>query len=87
MNLYSLVGRNLKITDRIKNSNGGGVITTKRKWLVVASYPHHVLCIRTCENGAEIRECFNEGTLIASGIIKTKIDHTYNKNYLNGWGL
>ena len=79
MNLYGLLGRNIKITDKTKTGTGG-VITAKRKWLVVASYPHHVLCVRTCENGAEIRESFNEGTLIASGIIKTKIDHTYNKN-------
>lgn len=80
MDLCKLVGKTLKITDKQKSGNGA-YIRTKLKWLVTASYPHHVLCVRTCENGAEIRESFNEGTLIEHGIFKMRdvSDYEYKK--------
>ena len=42
----------------------------KRRWTIIAVYPHHVLCERTTETGAKIRESFLISELIRRGIIK-----------------
>ena len=67
MNKYdSLVGTTISVVIPIATSTGH--FRRKVEYLVVAAYPHHVLCERRCESGAVLRECFNTGTLITQGI-------------------
>ena len=42
----------------------------KKRWVIVAVYPHNVLCERTTETGAKIRESFLISELIRRRIIK-----------------
>jgi uncharacterized protein Veg len=42
----------------------------KKRWVIVAVYPHNVLCERTTENGRKIRESFSIADLLRRGIIK-----------------
>lgn len=64
--LYKLVGS--VITMDVPIMMATGQFKRKMDYLVIAAYPHHVLCERRCENGAVLRECFNTGTLITQGI-------------------
>lgn len=60
---------------------------TEHEFTVNEVFPHHVLAYAICENGYKLWEAFSEGDLLLHGLIKSKVDHVYNKNYLNGWGL
>lgn len=42
----------------------------KKRWVIVAVYPHVVLCERTTETGEKIRESFSIADLLRRGIIK-----------------
>ena len=66
--LYKLVGT--MITMDIPIITATNQFRRKANYLVVAAYPHHVLCERTCESGAVIRESFDIGTLITNGALK-----------------
>ncbi len=64
--LYKLVGKTISMFVPIATATGQ--YKRRVEYLVVAAYPHHVLCERRCESGAVLRECFNTGTLITQGI-------------------
>ena len=66
--LYKLVGTT--ITMDIPIITATNQFRRKADYLVVAAYPHHVLCERRCESGAVIRESFDIGTLIQSGALR-----------------
>ena len=66
--LYKLVGT--MITMDIPIITATNQFRRKADYLVVAAYPHHVLCERKCESGAVIRESFDIGTLIQSGALR-----------------
>ena len=66
--LYKLVGS--VITMDIPIVTATNQFRRKADYLVVAAYPHHVLCERTCESGAVIRESFDVGTLIQNRALK-----------------
>lgn len=66
--LYKLVGTT--ITMDIPIITATNQFRRKANYLVVAAYPHHVLCERKCESGAVIRESFDIGTLIQSGALR-----------------
>lgn len=66
--LYKLVGT--MITMDIPIVTATNQFKRKADYLVVAAYPHHVLCERKCESGAVIRESFDIGTLIQSGALR-----------------
>lgn len=66
--LYKLVGTT--ITMDIPIITATNQFRRKADYLVVAAYPHHVLCERKCESGAVIRESFDIGTLIQSGALR-----------------
>lgn len=66
--LYKLVGTT--ITMDIPIITATNQFRRKADYLVVAAYPHHVLCERKCESGAVIRESFDIGTLVQSGALK-----------------
>ena len=69
MNKYdSLVGTTITIDIPIATATGH--FNRKVEYLVVAAYPHHVLCERKCESGAFIRESFDIGTLIQNGALR-----------------
>lgn len=63
--LYKLVGTT--ITMDIPIMAATGQFKRKMDYLVIAAYPHHVLCERKCESGAVIRESFDIGTLVQNG--------------------
>lgn len=65
--LYKLVGTT--ITMDIPIITATNQFRRKADYLVIAAYPHHVLCERRCESGAVIRESFDIGTLIQSGAL------------------
>ena len=67
--LYSMVGSEIELMTNVFINNSTPAFR-KTKWKVVAAYPHHILCERTCENGSTIRESFDVGTLIQKGILK-----------------
>ena len=66
--LYKLVGTT--ITMDIPIITATNQFRRKADYLVVAAYPHHVLCERKCESGAVIRESFDIGTLIQNGALR-----------------
>ena len=66
--LYKLVGTT--ITMDIPIITATNQFRRKADYLVVAAYPHHVLCERKCESGAVIRESFDIGTLVQSGALR-----------------
>ena len=66
--LYKLVGTT--ITMDIPIITATNQFRRKADYLVIAAYPHHVLCERKCESGAVIRESFDIGTLIQSGALR-----------------
>ena len=66
--LYKLVGS--VITMDIPIVTATNQFRRKADYLVIAAYPHHVLCERRCESGAVIRESFDIGTLIQSGALR-----------------
>ena len=66
--LYKLVGTT--ITMDIPIITATNQFRRKANYLVVAEYPHHVLCERKCESGAVIRESFDIGTLVQSGALR-----------------
>ena len=66
--LYKLVGTT--ITMDIPIITATNQFRRKADYLVVAAYPHHVLCERKCESGAVIRESFDIGTLIQNGAVR-----------------
>ena len=66
--LYKLVGS--VITMDIPIMAATGQFKRKMDYLVIAAYPHYVLCERTCESGAVIRESFDIGTLVQNGALK-----------------
>ena len=66
--LYKLVGTT--ITMDIPIITATNQFRRKADYLVIAAYPHHVLCERRCESGAVIRESFDIGTLIQSGALR-----------------
>ena len=66
--LYKLVGT--MITMDIPIITATNQFRRKANYLVVAAYPHHILCERKCESGAVIRESFDIGTLIQSGALR-----------------
>lgn len=66
--LYKLVGTT--ITMDIPIITATNQFRRKANYLVIAAYPHHVLCERKCESGAVIRESFDIGTLIQSGALR-----------------
>ena len=66
--LYKLVGT--MITMDIPIVTATNQFRRKANYLVIAAYPHHVLCERTCESGAVIRESFDIGTLVQNGALK-----------------
>lgn len=82
--LYSLVGKELKLPVSQNEYNKGRV--TSAQWLVIAAYPHHILCERRCENDYIVRESFDVGTLVHEGILDRTVDHEYRKHFSNGWG-
>ena len=66
--LYKLVGS--VITMDIPIVTATNQFRRKADYLVIAAYPHHVLCVRKCESGAVIRESFDIGTLVQSGALR-----------------
>ena len=66
--LYKLVGTT--ITMDIPIITATNQFRRKADCLVIAAYPHHVLCERKCESGAVIRESFDIGTLVQNGALK-----------------
>ena len=66
--LYKLVGT--IITMDIPIITATNQYRRKANYLVVAAYPHHVLCERKCESGAVIRESFDIGTLVQNGAVR-----------------
>ena len=66
--LYKLVGKT--ITMDIPIITATNQYRRKADYLVVAAYPHHVLCERKCESGAVIRESFDIGTLVQNGALR-----------------
>ena len=66
--LYELVGTEIKLKTPVLN--GTASMTKTEKYLVLEAFPHHILCERTCPNGAVIRECFDVGTLVMYGIVR-----------------
>ena len=66
--LYKLVGTTITIDIPIVTATNQ--FRRKADYLVVAAYPHHVLCERTCESGAVIRESFDIGTLVQNKALK-----------------
>ena len=66
--LYKLVGTT--ITMDIPIITATNQFKRKADYLVVAAYPHHVLCERKCESGAVIRESFDIGTLVQNGALR-----------------
>ena len=60
---------------------------TEHDFIIDEVFPHQVRTYAVCENGYILREAFSEGDLLLHGLIKSKDNHVYNKNYLNGWGL
>lgn len=69
--LYALVGKQITI-DYTVTEGIMGRGKNSHKWFVTEAYPHHVKAKRTCENGYEITECFNIGTLVARGILQNR---------------
>ena len=65
--LYKLVGETITFKTPILTETASNM--RKEKFLVIQAYPYHVLCERTCPNGATIRECFGVGTLRQEGVI------------------
>lgn len=84
--LYKLVGKEITIDCTVTEGIVGRAVTGV-KWLVVKAYPHYVLATRTCENGHEIKECFNIGTLITKGLLSGGTNKEYYKHMSNGWGV
>lgn len=68
INLYDLVGKEIIMSEPILSATG--TFNRKSKYLVVAAYPYHVMGIKTCESGAEIRQCFSVGELITNGAFR-----------------
>ena len=66
--LYELVGTVIKIKTPILT--GTATMLRTESFLVIQAFPHHILCERTCPNGATIRECFDVGTLVMYGIVR-----------------
>ena len=66
--LYKLVGSVITIDIPIVTATNQ--FRRKVDYMVVAAYPHHVLCERTCESGAVIRESFDIGTLVQNGALR-----------------
>ena len=66
--LYELVGTVIKIKTPILT--GTATMLRTESFLVIQAYPHHILCERSCPNGATIRECFDIGTLVMYGIVR-----------------
>lgn len=83
--LYELVGQTIKVNTPILT--GTATMMRKEKFLVLQAFPWHVLCERTCNNGAVIRESFDVGTLVINGIIEGNFAKTYYKHLHNGWKL
>lgn len=67
--LYDLVGKDIEMMTNVVIDMSTAVYK-KATWTVVAAYPHHILCERTCENGEVIRESFDVGSLVQKGILK-----------------
>ena len=67
--MYDLIGREIELMTNVVMDMSSSVYK-KAKWRVVEAYPHHVVAERVCENGAVIRESFDVGTLIQTGVIE-----------------
>ena len=68
MGLYELVGKEITINETVTEGIMGRAVK-KQKWLVVEAYPAFVRIMRTAENGVEVYDTLNIGTLISMGII------------------
>lgn len=62
----SLIGETITIVYKANSMTKA----VKKRWVIVAVYPHVVLCERTTETGEKIRESFATADLLRRGIIK-----------------
>jgi hypothetical protein len=60
---------------------------TEHEFTIDEVFPHQVKAYAICENGFKLCEAFSEGDLLLNGFLKSKVNHEYGKNFLNGWGL
>ena len=70
-NLQDLVG--CEVEESILQTEGmDGRRSKKIKWTVIEAYPHFVKAMRITEDGTEIYNTFNVGTLVTMGAIRLK---------------
>lgn len=65
-NNMSLIGETITTVYKANSTTKA----VKKRWVIVAVYPHNVLCESTTENGRKIRESFATADLLQRGIIK-----------------
>ncbi len=68
MGLYDLVGKEITLNETVTEGIMGRAVK-KVKWLVVEAYPCFVRIMRVAENGNEVYDTLNIGTLITMGIV------------------
>ena len=71
MGLYDLVGKEITLNETVTEGIMGRAVK-KVKWLVVEAYPCFVRIMRVAENGNEVYDTLNIGTLITMGIVSQK---------------
>ena len=70
-----------------RRSKDDRVVDKDREFVIDEVFPHQVRAYSVCENGYRIVESFSVGDLILAGLLRSRVDHEYGKNYLNGYGL
>ena len=68
MGLYDLVGMEITLNEPVTEGIMGRAVK-KVKWLVVEAYPCFIRIMRVAENGNEVYDTLNIGTLITMGIV------------------
>lgn len=68
MGLYDLVGKEIMVSETVTEGIVGRAVK-KVKWLVVEAYPCFVRIMRVAENGVEIYDTLNIGSLVSMGIV------------------
>lgn len=70
VNLKKLVGKEIVAKETVTENIIGRAVK-KVRWTVIEAYPYHVRAMRITEDGREVYNSFNIGTLITMGIIDT----------------
>lgn len=68
MGLYDLVGKEIMVSETVTEGIVGRAVK-KVKWLVVEAYPCFVRIMRVADNGVEIYDTLNIGSLVTMGIV------------------